>query len=316
MNFDDLPRGLPATPASTDKAPRALWVAPEVLAEQKSWTYETGKIFLGKSDGKMIGKQDDRHLLTIAGSRTGKGTSAIVPNLLLYPGSVLVIDPKGENATLTAERRGQGRNIPNGGLEQDVFVIDPFGVADVDDVYRAGFNPLAGLNPLGDDFIDECDAIADALVVEEKQGTNSYFYDSARLILRGYIAWVVSHPEIRDKSLNEVRRLLFLPRVPVDPDEEPDEQIPDVNDPTLSFDQLNAMMSVDTRFAFGIPFEAASTLKSMGLREFGSTMSTIRNQIGFISSPPMSRILEGGERSPDLKQWKHGGHTVYQRVSV
>ncbi|MCA3653532.1 MAG: type IV secretory system conjugative DNA transfer family protein [Methylobacterium sp.] len=45
------------------------------------------------------------HLLTIAPTRTGKGTCHIVPNLLLYGGSCLVIDVKGENYDLTARRR-------------------------------------------------------------------------------------------------------------------------------------------------------------------------------------------------------------------
>lgn len=45
------------------------------------------------------------HLLTVAPTRTGKGTALIVPNLLLYGGSCLVIDVKGENHDLTARRR-------------------------------------------------------------------------------------------------------------------------------------------------------------------------------------------------------------------
>ena len=50
----------------------------------------------------------DRHLLTVAPTRAGKGVAAIIPNLLTYPGSALVIDPKGENAMVTALRRGPG----------------------------------------------------------------------------------------------------------------------------------------------------------------------------------------------------------------
>lgn len=307
MNFNDLPRGLPNTSATSDKAPRALWVSPDELKAHPNWQYSEGRIFLGAVDDVSIGVKDDRHLLTIAGSRAGKGTSAIVPNLLLYQGSVLVLDPKGENATLTAERRGKGRGIEAEGLGQDIYVIDPFGASVVDDEYRAGFNPLAGLNPLSDEFIDECDAIADALVVQEGNGDNTYFYDAARLVLRGYIAWVAAHPEIKDKSLIEVKRLIFLPRVET---EEPD-GIPDVNDPNLTFEFLNALMMSDSRFASGIPFEAASTLLSMGEREFGSVMSTIRNQIGFISSPPMARTLSGSERQPDIFNWKHGKQSVY-----
>ncbi|WP_417261451.1 type IV secretory system conjugative DNA transfer family protein [Celeribacter sp.] len=314
MNFDDLPRGLPNTNASLDKAPRALWVSPDEVKSHPSWQYQHGKIFLGAVDDTAIGIKDDRHLLTIAGSRSGKGTSAIIPNLLLYTGSVLVIDPKGENATLTAERRGKGRGIADGGLGQEVYVIDPFGVADVEDDYRAGFNPLKGINSLSDDFIDECDAIADALVVDEDKGQNAYFYDAARLVLRGYIAWVIAHPEIKDKSLNEVRRLLYLPRKAesTDEDQSADQQtVPDVNDTTLSFEQLNALMIVDKNFAFGLPAEVAAMLVGLSSREFSSIMATIYNQIGFLSSPPMARMLSSDDRTPDITKWKRGKQSVY-----
>src|SRR3546814_5540681 len=59
------------------------------------------------------------HLLTIAPTRTGKGVGTIIPNLLDYPGPVVYIDPKGENARITAHYRA--RFGP-------VHVLDPFGV--------------------------------------------------------------------------------------------------------------------------------------------------------------------------------------------
>ena len=42
-----------------------------------------------------------RHLLSVAPTRSGKGVSSIIPNLLLHEGSALVVDPKGENALIT-----------------------------------------------------------------------------------------------------------------------------------------------------------------------------------------------------------------------
>ena len=39
--------------------------------------------------------------MTIAPTRTGKGVGTIIPNLLTAERSVLVIDPKGENAAVT-----------------------------------------------------------------------------------------------------------------------------------------------------------------------------------------------------------------------
>ncbi len=40
-------------------------------------------------------------------TRTGKGVGTIIPNLHDYPGSVVCIDPKGENARITAHYRAR-----------------------------------------------------------------------------------------------------------------------------------------------------------------------------------------------------------------
>jgi hypothetical protein len=82
------------------------------------------------ADCVPLGLDDDRHFVTIAGARSGKGRSAIIPNLCLYPGSVVVLDPKGENASLTAARRGPGDEWSEG-MGQEVYVLDPFGIATV-----------------------------------------------------------------------------------------------------------------------------------------------------------------------------------------
>ncbi len=56
-------------------------------------------------DSGVLEYNDDGHLLTIAPTRAGKGASQIVPNLLLYAGSCLVIDIKGENHAVTGRHR-------------------------------------------------------------------------------------------------------------------------------------------------------------------------------------------------------------------
>ncbi|WP_424830888.1 type IV secretory system conjugative DNA transfer family protein [Ruegeria sp.] len=303
MEFNQLPRGLPGTGRAIGEAPRSLWMDPRVLQESDFWSYETGKLFIGESlQGDLLGIADNRHLLTIAGSRAGKGTSAIIPNLLLYPGSVLVLDPKGENASITAERRGLGRDVPLGGLGQDIFVIDPFGIADVDETYLSGFNPLAGLDPTANDFVDECDAIADALVVEDaNRDGGDHWSNSARSILRGYIAWVAAAPTVNKRDLNEVRRLIFLPAGIDEPGEFEMQLFAMLNDP----DDEGSMI------AHGVPHEAASALISMSDRERSGVLSTVRENIAFLSSPPIAKTLSNKNRSPDLKAWKFGNNSVY-----
>ena len=290
--FDDLPRGISDAVTRDDQLARAMWTAPEGLGQTEKWGYDTRRILVGiDRRGEAIGIDDDRHLVTVAGSRAGKGVSVILPNLALYRGSMLVLDPKGENATATAERRGEGKGIPNGGLGQKVYVLDPFNQADVRGVYRAQFNPMDGLNPNDrESFVDDCDSIADALVMATARDTNDHWNSSARLVLRGFIAWVASASS-GARDLGEVRRLLHL---------KPDE-----------FDDLLAdMMDAHDR-AFGVPAEMAGALLGMGADEQGSVLSTVRTNIVFLSSPPMADMLKSGGRQPDLKRWKFDGVTIY-----
>ena len=293
MHFENLPRGIPQTSTEKGAAPRALWMNPQTLTVADFWAYEPGKIILGGAQTRMIGLSDNRHLMTVAGSRAGKGTSVIVPNLLVYPGSVLVLDPKGENATLTAERRGAGRGIPAGGLDHDVYVIDPFRTADVSEEYRAGFNPMAGLDPDSATYIDDCDGIADALVIERDGDKDSHWTSAARLVLRGLIAWVGASGGPHD--LNEMRRLLYLPSD---------------GEGTDAFETLLVDISV-SEIAHGVPAEMANMLIGMGSEERGSVLSTVRDNIAFLSSPPMAETLSGEMRAPDLKSWKFGNCSVY-----
>ena len=77
-------------------------------------------LLLGKDGGgNWIGPADYPHVMTIAGTRAGKSSTCLKPNLLLWPSSVLCIDPKGELAEMSATHRAA--------MGQNVFVLDPFG---------------------------------------------------------------------------------------------------------------------------------------------------------------------------------------------
>src|SRR3989475_881694 len=85
---------------------------------------------LGRQGRQLLRVAGEGHVLTVAPTRSGKGVSAVIPNLLDYPGSVLVTDPKGENYAVTARWRR--------GLGAPVYAFDPFGVAEG----GASYNPL------------------------------------------------------------------------------------------------------------------------------------------------------------------------------
>ena len=156
-----------------------------------------------------IGYGDDRHICLVSGNRGGKGTSLIINNLCFWPGSAVVVDPKGENATVTAARRGQGSEHCTG-MGQIVRVLDPFKAAQVDECYRSSFNPLADLDPQSDETIDEASRLANAIVVVKDDAREPFWDESARAMVRGILLHVLTARHFTDdeRNLITVRNLI------------------------------------------------------------------------------------------------------------
>jgi len=206
MLFDDFPRGVTTRNLNEHHTPLAAWTRPEDIAAAPPLRYDPTKIFLGKIGETLIGVADDRHMVTVAGSRAGKGVSAIVPNLIHYEGSVLAIDPKGELANITARRRAA--TAPEG-LGQQVYVLDPFNrCAPRVEPYKASYNPLSILKMDSPTLVEDAGLIADALVIAE--GHDPHWDDSARNLIESLILHVATYPDFADKrDLVTMRSLLM-----------------------------------------------------------------------------------------------------------
>lgn len=217
------------------------------------------------------------HVLTCAPTGAGKGVGAVIPNLLEYPGSALVLDIKGENYAVTARRRRE--------LGHQVFVIDPFGITGDT---SAGCNFMDRLDLSNPDCISRSAALAECLVIASK-GENSHFDETARGLLQGLMLYVAGLPDPELRHLGEVRRLLTL-------DEE-------------GFEIVMAHMVSDPDAAYGVPCRAANTLMSTGDRERGSILSTARRSTAFLDDP---RIIETLSRTDfDFSRLKTELITVY-----
>lgn len=70
-------------------------------------------------DDALVTYGGDAHLLTIAPTGAGKGVGCVIPNALLYPGPLIVFDPKGEAYAATRRQREA--------LGQTVVLLDVFG---------------------------------------------------------------------------------------------------------------------------------------------------------------------------------------------
>lgn len=255
------------------------------MLEEWDTPYKPGSILLGQSlfDDDLIGSDDDRGLLTVASNRSGKGRSAIIPNLLLWPGSAVVIDPKGTNAAVTAARRGHGGGRVKEGMGQDVHVVDPFGI--VPDVTSACFNPLASLDLNALTAKEDVGLLADALIVPG-QGADSHFDESARDIVAGVIVQLLS--ENPNATLLDVREALT--------------QNADGLDDLFGRLMNNTSVRTLTR-------GAAALADNAGDRERGSMMTTVLRNTGWLDSRAMAGIL--GSSSFDIADVKRKPTTIY-----
>jgi len=93
---------------------------------------QTGLV-LGKFKNKYMIDDGQTHVLVAAPTGSGKGVGIVIPNLLTWNGSAMVLDIKGENHQLTSGfREAHGHRI---------FVFSPFS----ENSHR--FNPFDAINP-------------------------------------------------------------------------------------------------------------------------------------------------------------------------
>lgn len=261
---------------------------------------------LSGTDRIAIGTRDDRHAVTVAGSRAGKGTTAIIPNLALYPGSCIVIDPKGENARITATRRGAGSAACDG-LGQAVCVLDPYNVSGVSGDLRGSWNPLDLLHEDDDLIVDHAASIAAALVVTTK-AEDAHWDETARQFIKALILYVALNHAGRDtRNLLTVHRLLM--RGARDQLAADRGGPPGPNDPD-PFRYLLKLMEEDDRLD-GVIAGAASMLLDMGEREFGSVLSNARRNLEWLERRAMRRVVERSTIDLSALKTDPQGVTVY-----
>ncbi len=141
------------------------------------------------------------HTAVFAPTGVGKGVSLVIPHLLGCPDASVVIDPKGENARLTADHRRRE-------FGHRTVLLDPFqAVTQKPDA----FNPLDAIDATSRTALDDCRALAEALVVRTGEEKERHWDDSAEAWIAGMIALTVVYAEGEDRSLQAVRSLLTNP---------------------------------------------------------------------------------------------------------
>lgn len=315
-----LPRLDPNYASHEQPLATSRWQADDVVLDALKWVENdsdaTSPILLGQLHDKsgqrhLIGFDDDRHMTLIAGSRAGKGIGIIIPNLLTYKGSVICIDPKGENASITGAFRAEG-------LGQKVYVLDPFRAAKVPLKLRLSLNPLEYLDLDDPELAEDVSAIADAIVVSD--GKDMHWSESARAIIKGILLFILAQAgdDLSCRDMGLLRRYISIGC--------PD---PETGETSLT-GLLNAMSQVSgCSFSEAIA-AAASTLADMGENERGSVLSTARRQTEFLESFGIQDSLRSGgfdlaslKRDPKgvtiylvLPEWRIATHNRWLRLMI
>jgi len=236
-------------------------------------TVELGGV-TGQLPATPLRYKGSAHLITVAPTRSGKGRDVLVPALLDYEGSCIVIDPKGQLAAITKAQRER--------MGQRVIVLNPFNILPDELGPTALYNPMSGLDPQSPGFGADCDSIADAIVTRDDRGDSSHWSDSARQLISGIMMQLVSHGREDQKNLTWVRKL--------------------VSGPTSV---LKAFVA--TALATGDSFIEARLGRFENLtdesRELLGIISTANTQTGFISNKAITDNLSGSDfRFRDLKR--------------
>lgn len=287
-----LPRGVLIPRLHRDRERVNYWMP---FPELYRLRYMPGQVILGKVGSHYIGSLDDRPMVTIAGARAGKSSTILEPNLYHYPGSMLVLDPKGELARNTANFRRQ--------IGHRVHVLDPFGQSGQS---VSCFNFLDALDVDDPELIDDIAQIAGALAPSEGDSKNRHFTDNARTLLTSLILLTMTM-ERDERNLVTVRELLCLTYGPLvravrlaEASHEQKKRFYDGNSLAIKA-LLNRMISIGDKFS-GIVAGIGKRFKQTPEEELGSIFSTAAVHTDFLDSVSMREILRRSDfRLEDLR---------------
>lgn len=308
--MQDVPRGDSMRYLRQQKVPQARWMRLDEIAASPTLAYDPRKpgrkILVGALGSRLVGIDDDRHILTCAGSRSGKSVG-LIGNLLFYPGSILATDPKGELAEITAKRRAA--------MGQRIHVLDPFGTASNSvQKWRASYNPVDVLEPGSQTFLEDAALIAESIVVQNPDQKDPHWDESAKNFIEGVIVHVATAPQHAAKrNLVTVRELLKKALwVPPQTDDENEVKKSKAKAKPLLFDELmhNAAALLDdpeTEDIGNAVMAAALDFYGKAEGELAGVHSTVNRHTKFLDYTAFRNVLQRSDfRLSDLKSLASG----------
>jgi type IV secretion system protein VirD4 len=152
-------------------------------------------ILIGRHCGKFLSLPGQLSVMLSAPTRSGKGVGVVIPNLLNWPDSVVVLDIKGENYDITAGyRAAQG---------QAVYAFSPFD----EDARSHRWNPLSAVRTSALHRVGDLLTIGQVFFPNDGGGASSeaFFNDQARNLFLGLGLVLLETPSL-PRTIGEMLR--------------------------------------------------------------------------------------------------------------
>lgn len=266
-------------------------VASNIVDEQRfgsaRWAGKNDLTDLEGKEGIYIGSgtyayDKQGHILTLGGTRGGKGVNCILPNLLNvshYKGSWFIIDVKGELAAVSARlQRANGQNV---------MILDPWAMHTTE---GATYNPLdlviEQTDP--DNLIDDISIIAEMIVPKETK-SEQFWENKARSLIAGMILHLLMTKTKEERTLGKIWQWLRLPQEGLD-------------------DLLTDMAVSDSEIVKATANEYIGILQT-ATKMFQSIMAVAQEKTDFLKSPALQKSLN--QSSFNIGDITNGKTTLY-----
>ncbi len=160
-------------------------------------------VIVGKFNGNIVRLPGQQFVILAAPTRSGKGVGVVIPNLLDYQESMVVLDIKQENFELTSGwRKSQG---------QEVFLFNPF----AEDRRSHRWNPLTYVSRDADFRVSDLMSIA-AMLYPDGSDDQKFWVSQARNAFMAFSLYLFENfedaismgfPDSRPPSLGAIYRI-------------------------------------------------------------------------------------------------------------
>jgi type IV secretion system protein VirD4 len=270
----------------------ARWMSAQDLASSPFYKvgHRPGSLIIGYEpvSGQPITYSDNESLITIAGAGAGKSQSQVVPNLLRYPGSCIILDIKGELWDMTAGFRHQ-----HFGPVFKFAPTDPRGQTHC-------YNPFDFISKDPGRAAEQATVFTYQVVLDKPESKDPYWENRGRDLMWAFAVMVAIKAHGAERSMKGLADLMSLPL-----DKAPDSLMNQITD-------VMAQKGVDLGIS---DLTAAASAIQSGIKAGGtrleSVLDTARQHLSvFTRAPLVTAAISRSDWQPTIFR-QHPGASLY-----